>query len=121
MVPQAGEHADLLRALGRFLDQQQAGNVEIVNHEVFLTVSWEKQAGGAQQRAFQDIDVETLRAQAIALRKGNVRNPGGSLAEMLRTLGQELDRDQAEVSTITSNRDSFTVSGVAGNRYFRKV
>src|SRR5881296_3005892 len=98
-MPNAGEQADVLRALGGFLDQQGATEIEIVNKEAFLAVSWKQRTPGAGQRAYQEHELEALRAQARELRKGTAGNPLGALAEMLRTLGQELDRKQVEVTT----------------------
>ncbi|HZT08614.1 MAG TPA: hypothetical protein VFC51_16445 [Chloroflexota bacterium] len=121
-MPTVGDQADVLRALGRLLDQEQAQAIEITNHDVFVSVTWQRRGGTAEQRALQEIDLETLRADARAMRKGIfTRNPGGSLAELLRTLGQELDRAQVDVSTITEEPEGFRVSGVAGGRYFRQL
>jgi len=128
------ELPDLLRALGRFLDRQSATKVEIVNQGAFFAVSWERQnksgefsrqpaaTSTSEQRAYQDHDMEVLREQARELRKGGgTGSPGGKLDELLRTLGQELARDNIELSTVVQERDGLRVSGIAGGRYFRRL
>src|SRR4051794_136221 len=98
-MPQPGEHADVLRALGRFLDENDAYEFEITNHDIFLAVSWGK-ADGAGERSYQEHELEKLRQQARLMRQGlGGGNPGG-LAELMRTLGQEIDREQIDISRI---------------------
>jgi len=113
--------ADLLRALGRSLDAQNAGHIEILNRDAFLSVFWDAGAPGADQRAYQEHDLEALRAAAREMRSGSGGNPGGSLAEMLRTLGQELDANQVDLSRVAEVATGFEVSGEAGGKYFRRV
>ncbi len=120
-MPEQGEQADVLRALGRYLDSQAATQVEIVNREAFLAVSWERRARGGEQRAYQEHELNNLRAQAREMRQGGVGNPAGSLAELLRTLGQELDRHQVDINTIVQEPGGFRVSGVKGGRYYREL
>ena len=120
-MPAVGELADVLRALGRYLDDLHATGVSIENHDSYLTVSWQTFTGEAEQRHFEDLRLDSLREEAKAMRRGHVRAPGGSLAEMLRTLGQELDRAQVDMASIVEERGSYRVSGQAGGRYFREV
>ena len=117
-----GGQADVLRALGRFLDEQGATRIEIKNHEMFLAVSWAQAGTTAGQRAYQEKDLEGLREQARAMRKGIAGGtPTGSLGEMLRTLGQDLDNDDAEVAAIMQEDDGFRVSGTMGGRYYNRL
>jgi len=113
--------SDVLRALGRFLDAQGANHVEIVNRESFLAVSWETGSAGGEQRSYVEQDLEALREQAREMRKGGSGNPAGSLAELLRTLGQQLDANAIDINTIVQEPDGFRVSGVADGRYFREL
>jgi len=113
--------SDVLRALGRFLDGEGASQVEIVNRESFLAVSWETTPPGAEQRSYVEQDLEGLREQAREMRKGGLGNPSGSLAELLRTLGQELDGRDVDINTIVQEPDGFRVSGVADGRYMREL
>jgi hypothetical protein len=117
-MPKVGEQADILRALGRFLDDQGAQSVEIRALEVVLQVSWSKDAPGSEHIAVQEHDLETLREQARAMRQGEGGgSPTGSLAELMRTLGQELDEAGLEAIGIVQESDGFRVSGVAGGKY----
>ena len=40
-MPKIGEQGDVLRAIGRFLDDEGASGIEIRAHEVFLAISWQ--------------------------------------------------------------------------------
>jgi hypothetical protein len=116
-----GGQADVLRALGRYLDEQGATGIEIKNHEMFLAVSW-AEAGSAGRRAYQEKDLAELREQARAMRKGIAGGtPTGSLGEMLRTLGQDLDEDDVEVAGIVQEDDGFRVSGSMPGRYYNRL
>lgn len=110
-----GEYADILRVIGHLLDEHDADQVEIIQYEKFMTVSWRQPGGTADQRAYNDIDVKLLRDKARRLRgAGPV---GGEKAELLRTLGQELDTQGIEANGIVEEGDGFRVSGVADRRY----
>jgi hypothetical protein len=119
----AGGMADALRALGRYLDEEGATGVEIVDRETYLAVSWDKRAAGSEseQRSYVEQELEDLRAQAREMRQGGQGNPAGSLAELLRTLGQELDERDVDVNMIAQERDGFLVTGIAEGRYFRQM
>jgi hypothetical protein len=121
-MPAIGEWADVLRALGRSLDAENASHIEIVNHDAFLAVFWDQGAPGAEQRAYKEHDLEALRAQARELRSGTAGgNPGGTFAELLRTLGQDLDRDEVDVSRVAEEDGDFIVSGQAKGKYYRQA
>jgi hypothetical protein len=118
-MPQIGEQADVLRALGRELDQHQARGIQITAHETFLSVGWGQRA---QVDAYQEHHLATLRMQAHAMRTGTGGdNPTGSLSELLRTLGQELDQGKIEANGITQEAEGFRVSGVQSGRYFTRL
>jgi len=120
----ASGQADVLRALGRYLDEQGATGVEIVNRETYLEVSWEQRAEGPDaqaQRSYVEQELDELRAQAREMRQGGAGNPVGSLAELLRTLGQELDDEDIDVNMIVQESDGFLVTGIVGDRYFRQL
>jgi hypothetical protein len=117
-----GGQADILRALGRFLDEQGATGIEIKNHEMFLAVSWDQAGASAGQRAYQEKDLNDLREQARAMRKGIAGGtPTGSLGELLRTLGQELDQDEVEVAGVAQEENGFRVSGSVNDRYYSRL
>ncbi|HZT06522.1 MAG TPA: hypothetical protein VFC51_05790 [Chloroflexota bacterium] len=121
-MPQVGEYADIFRALGRFLDDLNAASVQIDNQGEYMAVRWNRTLGSVQERIFRERDLDALREQARAMRRGLLKaSPSrGSLAELLRTLGQELDRDKIEVSTISQNEVGFDLTGTVDRRYVRR-
>jgi hypothetical protein len=115
-MPNVGEQADIFRALGRFLDDQGAKRIQIQAREVVLQVTFAK-TGPQEHIAVAEHDLDSLREQAKAMRQGSGGSPAGSLAEIMRTLGQELDEGGIEANGITQEDDGFRVSGVSGGRY----
>src|SRR5687767_7260894 len=121
LMPNPGEHADVLRVLGRFLEEEHASRVEIMNHDAFLSVSWDRPQQGATERAYMEHELVTLRENAHQMREGLARgNPGGSFAELLRTLGQEIDREGVSIAGIDQDAEGFVVSGTRGGKYFKE-
>ncbi len=122
-MPNVGEQADILRALGRLLDDQGvARGVQITNHETYLSVGWGRLEPGSQIRPFQDHDLEALREQARAMRGGSGGStPPGSLGELLRTLGQELDEEKIEANGVSQEDDGFRITGVAAGKYVSRL
>ena len=117
-----GEHADLLRAIGRLLDSEGAESVQLVNNEAFLTISWRSKSRGNDERHYQDHNLEELRKAAKDSR-GDIRiptSPSGSLADLFRTLGQDLDRERADFTQIIQEADGLVVSGSIEGRYMRR-
>src|SRR6188508_2916714 len=119
-MPTIGEQGDVLRALGRFLDEQSASQIDIKAHEVFFAISWKSESPSGVQRSYQEHELDALRAQAQFLRGGG----GGSgvtrtdsLAEVLRTLGQEFDDAGIEMTAIVQVPEGFRVSGIANGVY----
>ena len=121
-MPQLGEHGELLRALGSWLDEQGAGPVQIQDHGTFLAVSWTTGEGDARREAYTEFNLQALRRQALALRGHGARpNLIGGRAELLRTLGQDLDAAQVELSGLVEEDETFVVTGIQRGRYYREV
>jgi hypothetical protein len=110
-----GEYADILRVIGHLLDEHEAEQVEIIQYEGFMAISWQLPGGAADQRAYNDIDLKLLRDKARRLRGAGPAT--GEKAELLRTLGQELDAHGIEANGIVEDEDGYRVSGVADRRY----
>jgi hypothetical protein len=110
-----GEYADILRVIGQLLDEHGAEQVEIIEYEEFMSVSWQQPGGTPDQRAYNDIDLKLLRDRARRLRGAGPAT--GEKAELLRTLGQELDAHGIEANGIVEDEDGYRVSGVADRRY----
>jgi hypothetical protein len=116
-MPKIRDNAEIFRALGRFLDDQGATTFEIVNHTAFLGVSWD--SGELRgQRAYQEHHLVDLRAEARAMRQGT-EGPVGPIVELLRTVGQELDLEGVDVSSIWRDSRAFHVSGVLDDRHYQ--
>ena len=121
-MPAISEQPDLLRALGRTLDAERAADIKITFLDGFVTVSWRRHGSVEQQRSLREMDLESLRAEAKALRHHIPQETyGGPLAETLRTLGQELSREHVDATNITEEEDGYRVSGFAKNHYFREI
>jgi len=138
-----GHYGDALRVIGRLLDEREAvlraeaidsslqrhdagepvagyEDVEIVEHESFVRVSWRTRGGSAARQAFTDLNLAQLRARSRQLRGDTSTDPGGEQEELLRTLGQELDADELHVSGIFEKEEDFFVSGSAAGCYINR-
>ncbi|HZT05900.1 MAG TPA: hypothetical protein VFC51_02650 [Chloroflexota bacterium] len=117
-MPRIGEQGDVLRALGRFLDEQGAAEIDIKLQGQSFAVTYKVAAERGGQVYYNDQDLDALRAKAQFLRSGNPGVAGdGSLAELLRTLGQELDDAGVELTSLGQDADAFRVSGLKDGLY----
>ena len=112
---QEGSYADLLRAIGRLLDEQGARDAELVEHEHFTSVSWHANDGSVENRAYNRPALFQLREKGRRLR--SVENSPGEMSELLRTLGQEIDDLAMDVSHVQVKKEAFTITGEVQNRY----
>lgn len=88
-MPGGDRWGDILRVVGRWLDAEEAQNVQIAPGST-LDVTWQR-AGTAQEAALTRLDMDKLREQAPLMRQPISASPRGDREELLRTLGQELD------------------------------
>ena len=120
-----GQYTEILRVIGRLLDEREAlvraevgvvgeqdravagdeqnvgyQDVEIVEHESFMRVSWRTLEGSAARRAYTELTLALLHARSRQLRGEATSDPAGEREELLRTLGQELDAEKHHVSGI---------------------
>ncbi|HZT07459.1 MAG TPA: hypothetical protein VFC51_10555 [Chloroflexota bacterium] len=109
-----GEHADMLRAVGRLLDAEFAERVELANEDDVLGLSWHRKGLGVDRRHYQDQNLEELRKVAKQSRGTFRGEPKDSLAELLRTIGQDLDREGASFTRIVQEPGVITVHLAAG-------
>jgi len=114
-----GEYSDSLRALGYFLDNIGARNVEIAERDDFTSVTWVALDGTVQHRTFIDAELEELRRARRLERHGESRPDGLDTAEMLRTLGQEVEEEAAELLGIAEEEDGYRLSWVLSGQYRR--
>jgi hypothetical protein len=118
-MPKIRDNAEILRAMGHLLDDQGATTFEIVNHIAYLAVAWDAPGGsGPSQRAFQEHHLNELRAEAQGMRQG-AEGPVGSLVELLRIIGQELDQECVDLSSIRRDERAFHVSGAREGRHYQ--
>ena len=110
-----GEYSDMLRAVGRLLDLQGAHELEIVDDGPYLRASWQVTNGGRERRIYRAFELDRLRLEAKLLRSGSADGaPSDSLAEILRTIGNELDRTECDLLSLTQKDDGFQVSVMRG-------
>ena len=106
----AGEYADALRALGRFLEQVGASEIGVIDQEDELEVSWRTRSGTRQERRYGKVELGHLRASAVLFRGLEGGGPGFRTAEFLRTLGMLLDEMQAESMGLMETSYGFWLS-----------
>jgi hypothetical protein len=119
-MPSPGEQADVLRSLGRFLDQEGAVGFQIYNNGEILSVAWD-QGPRTMRRAYMEHQVGALRAQARTMRRQPLGGPPGSLSELMRTIGQELDQGQIQLTGLVRDVEGFRVSGLRGGTYVTQL
>jgi hypothetical protein len=118
-MARSGEYSDVLRAVGRVLDQQQAREVEIVDEGTHLGASWQTTDGGGRvRRTYRSFELDRLRLEARLLRKGEADGvPQTGLSEMLRIIGAELDRTETEFLSVVETETGFQVSTMVRGRH----
>jgi hypothetical protein len=116
-----GEYTDLLRAIGRLLDREEAQDVRLMNNGAFLSLSWRSPTRGTDERQYEDHNLEELRRWAREARGDIQRGPREFFADLLRTLGQDLDRDGVDFTQIVQSGDALAVTGSADGRYVRQT
>jgi hypothetical protein len=117
-VAKPGEYSDLLRAIGQFFDDCGACSVEVVHQGSFLSAAWEDGSQKRQERHFRALELDDLREQARAQRANFDLTPRLTTSEILRALGDECDRREIEVASLSEMPDGFHLSGlVEGNLY----
>src|SRR5690348_17566130 len=118
MLP--GEYPDILRAVGRLLDQSRARSFEVSNQGPFITIAWLGADRESREQHCEDRDLTELRKIARQARSGSGDARGG-YAELLRTLGQDLAAQRADFTQISQRGDELVVSGSVGGKYARIV
>jgi hypothetical protein len=135
-----GYYSDILRVVGRLLEER-AGlvrpeglplvdrlnapdatvgliqDLEIIEHEVFMAVSWRSVNGSIGHQAHTELNLAELVEQARGLRGGPSRGRAGEYQMLLRALGQRIDADQIQVSGIFEKENEFVVTGISHRRY----
>jgi hypothetical protein len=115
-------HAVALRAIGRVLDADEARTVEIEETPSAVAVSWAGRDGVTHKTAYPWADLDRLQRVAQIQRAGDPRRETKpkdvrTWTELLRTIGQDLDDEQAETSTVTGDLAWLTTSWTSGGRF----
>src|SRR5690242_11140103 len=110
-----GEHTDVLRAIGRLLDLEGADGVHVVHGQGSLTVEW-RSGVRSDHRRYEGHHLAELRKSARGSRGELNKGPDGGWADLLRTLGQDMDRDEIGLAELTHEADNLTVTGSVAGR-----
>jgi hypothetical protein len=119
-MPNQYPYAEKLRTVGQFFDAEAARQVEIVEYDAFLHVTWHTPRGVTQTRLLDDLTIGQLREEARTRRAGLMERPQGH-AELLRTLGQEFDAAGLSLGSIVEEPHGYRASGVADRCYYNQL
>jgi hypothetical protein len=120
-VPNIGGHSDTLRVIGHFLDEQGGRYATIIEHETFMAVSWQTGRGEERSRSYSEFDIDDLRDRAHRMRGTWSGPPLGVRAEVMRTLGQDLDVLGVRLNSISEHDDGYQVTGTQNRVYFNRL
>jgi hypothetical protein len=116
----AGKYTQSLRALGRLLDAEFAESIELVNSAASVRLSWRRKGLETDERRYQDHNLAELEQIAQQSRGTYRGDPRENLAELWRTLGQDLDREGWGLEQILQERDGFMVAGFVNGQPVRR-
>src|SRR5689334_5551854 len=108
MPIEPGEYADVLRSLGQVLERERAQEITISYEEEYLSATWRGQ--GADDREEIERQLSLLHEQAKMARVKLGRSAKEGLAEILRTLGQDLDEAKVGLTRIVQSDDGWVVT-----------
>jgi len=120
-VQQPAQRAETLRVIGRLLDAEGIRRAELTFHGPMITV---RAPGGSNEQLFQTYIVTDLIGLEMRTRSHRVRNDRDAtdrLEGLLRTLGQELDSREFQVTYVQIARGirvTGRVQGVLRERWF---
>jgi len=103
-----GKYADVLRVLGGLVASLGAEQVEIEERGTRLVVSWQRRLA-TEQRQYTWLHLQDLREAARQQRGERGAGAQAERVELLRTLGQELDDQRAELQQLSEEADGFRV------------
>lgn len=118
---EAGEYSDALRALGRFLEQVNARNLQIAHLGGSVGVSWERASTEREIREFRSSEVDALRVTARLFRGLEIDRPRFATSEELRAIGSELDQVRAKTFSVTETPEGFELSAVLRDSSLKKT
>ena len=93
---------------------------EVLDHGLFLAVSWRAGTDAVARQAYDELNISELRDEARRLRGEGAEDRTRKYEVWLRTLGQELDAEQVQMSAISEKDGEFVVMGVVDGRYLQQ-
>jgi hypothetical protein len=119
-MPNQYPYAEMLRTVGQFFDAEAARQVEIVEYDAFLHVTWHTPRGTTQTRLLDALTIGQLREQARTRRSEQTERPQGH-AELLRTIGQEFDAAGISLGSIVEEPYGYRATGIAHRCYHNQL
>ena len=116
-----GEYSDTLRALGRFVEILGGIEIKIIDSGDRLELSWIGRSGARDERLWGPHELAALRTTIRQFRGLEGGHPRFTTAELLRTVGRELDQREAQAVTIIETTDGFSVSAQTGRDRFGQL
>jgi hypothetical protein len=119
----AVRHAQYLRAIGTLLDRERAQDVMIEESPSAITVSWGGPGGQTKTAAYRWADLESLDTMSIEYRTSETPSritrdlQGGGWAQLLRSMGQDLDGLHVPYCAVSGDLEALTASWMADGFY----
>jgi hypothetical protein len=111
MVAPERTYAEVLRVAGRYLAAQQARSFEIAERDEALALTWVAGSGDRAQHSYTRLELADLLAAARLLRGDALVVRSREQEQLLRTLGQELDRQHVTLGAVFQQSDGYRVLG----------
>lgn len=110
------DYSDTLRALGRFLDEEAATGVKVVDAGDHLSVSWRGRQGTPEERGYRSFELDELRDRARLMRSGLEATPSEGMSEIMRALGWILDQMGADLVSVQEEGTAIRLNAIANGR-----
>jgi hypothetical protein len=94
-MPEVGEYADTLRAVGRMLDGLNASDIALSDTGAGFALAWRDSGRRLESHEFDEHELSALRESARAARERETKAGAFPHAEQLRALGSMVDEIQA--------------------------
>lgn len=120
-------HANALRAVGRIFDAEAARSVLIEERTDSIWLSWDGRQGSGKTARYPWVELDRMERTAQTDRTSSSmarlvaeHKDARAWSELLRTVGQNLDEEAADTSTITGDLNWITVSWVCDGNFMTK-
>jgi hypothetical protein len=120
-------HATALRTVGRIFDADAAHAVMIEERADSVWLSWDGRQGAGKKARYPWLELDRLhrteqtdRTNSPMARLRQERQDTRAWSELLRTLGQDLDEEAADTTSISGDLNWITASWVSGGRFMTR-